>query len=633
MRAVVALSLLAGLALAAAMVRAAPPAEHTIVNRPRQIADAGYVSSATCRSCHPREHATWQASFHRTMTQVARPDTVAADFRRTTVGAAYGRPMQLEVRGQELWAAFDDPDSHLDPRQRTRIERQVVMTTGSHHQQLYWYATGQQRLLGQLPAVFLTSERRWIPRRAAVLHAPADPLFSETGDWNRTCLACHTTRGRSRIEPPPGDGEPTRVDTDAAEFGIACEACHGPGHDHVAANRDPLRRYRAHLGALLPTTAVQPATLPATRSSQVCGQCHAVWEFYDRAGERQADAQGLPYRPGDALADSRFVAQPTVNGESPMMRTLLADDAAFVRDSFWGDGAVRVSGREYNGLIESPCYRDAHDPQRTLSCTSCHTLHQAADDRRPVTEWRNDQLGVGMATGAACVQCHTTYTGAAVTAHTKHGPASSGSDCYNCHMPYTTYGLLKTIRSHTISSPSVEESVVHGRPNACNLCHLDQTLAWTADALARRDGRAAVAVPGDDGDVAASLLWLLKGDAGQRAIVADAFGRAEARAASGTDWMAPYLAQLLEDPYDAVRFAAARSLNTLPGMAGLKADFLVPADRRRSLQLQTMAAWDRSRATRRTEERLLMTPAGTVDATRVIALLRQRNTRRMLLRE
>ena len=42
------------------------------------------------------------------------------------------------------------------------------------------------------------------------------------------------------------------------------------------------------------------------------------------------------------------------------MKALLADDAGFVRDSFWADGMVRVSGREYNGLIESPCFKKRH---------------------------------------------------------------------------------------------------------------------------------------------------------------------------------------------------------------------------------------------------------------------------------
>ena len=53
-------------------------------------------------------------------------------------------------------------------------------------------------------------------------------------------------------------------------------------------------------------------------------------------------------------------------------------------------------------------------------------------------------------------------------------------------MPYTTYGLLKTIRSHTDQqSVGRRRRVETGRPNACNLCHLDKTLAWTVATRSR----------------------------------------------------------------------------------------------------------------------------------------------------
>ena len=50
-------------------------------------------------------------------------------------------------------------------------------------------------------------------------------------------------------------------------------------------------------------------------------------------------------------------------------------------------------------------------------------------------------------------------------------------------MPHTTYGLLKAIRSHTISSPDVKRDLMARRPNACNLCHLDKTLDWTSQKM------------------------------------------------------------------------------------------------------------------------------------------------------
>lgn len=634
------------LGLAGAAAHAPDLPDSRVTGRPIRQTEDGFVSSDTCRACHPSQYASWRASYHRTMTQVATPESAIPDFAGVTVSGVHGRPMRLEQRGRELWAEFDDPDSRDQPDGRPRIARRVSLITGSHHQQIFWYETGHDRLLGQLPGAYLVSEARWIPRRMAVLHPPSQGPLSETGHWNSTCIACHATNGKPQFDTPFGSQPLTAqaIQTTAAEFGIGCESCHGPGKAHVEANRGAMRRYRLHLSGAPDPTIVQPLRLDPRKGSQVCGQCHAVWEFADAAGERQANAHGLPFRPGDDLSATRFVAQPTVNANTPVMQTLLADDARFIRDAFWPDGTVRVSGREYNGLLESPCYRDATSPERTLSCFSCHTLHRADDDPRPLAEWADDQLSALRSTGPhastaeregneACLQCHEAKR-ADIRAHTHHEPASSGSSCYNCHMPYTTYGLLKTIRSHTISVPGVRESVAAGRPNACNLCHLDKTLQWTGEALQRWYRTPMETLSQDQRQVAASVLWVLQGDAGQRAIASQAMAWPEAHAVSGTSWIGPYLAQLLDDPYDAVRLGAARALRSLPGFSGLAVDATEPSAERRQQQRRAMATWDAVRAERpRREPTLLMTAAGELDVPRVLALLKGRDNRRMLLRE
>ena len=607
------------------------------------------------------------------MTQVATPDSAIPSFDNVTVSDVHGRAMILRQRGRELWAEFDDPDSPEAPDRRPRIERHVTLITGSHNQQVFWYGTGQQRLLGQLPGAYLVAEQRWIPRRMAVLHPPSQGPLSETGHWNSTCLACHATNGKPQFDTPFGSQplDTQSIQTTVAEFGIACEACHGPGKNHARANGSLVRRYGLHFSGAPDPTTVQPARLDPTRASQACGQCHGVWEFYDEAAERHANSNGLPYRPGDELSATRFVAQPTTNVTSPTMQALLADDARFIRDAFWSDGTVRVSGREYNGLLESPCYKNATDASHTMSCFSCHTLHKADGDPRTTADWANDQLSLLAREGAgppgadgrepshgngACLQCHEPMR-ANPTAHTKHKADSEGSSCYNCHMPYTTYGLLKTIRSHTVGSPSVTESIETGRPNACNLCHLDRTLAWTDEALERWYGGGATAATApepamagssarravvdrhreltdNERTVAASLLWLLTGDAGQRAIISQAMAWPPAQQASGAEWMAPFVAQLLDDPYDAVRFGAARSMKTLPGFGGFTFDFVEPSPARRRAQLRSMATWDRTRPRPGgAAPELLQSPSGGVDIPRVLALLKQRNNRPMLLRE
>ena len=315
--------------------------------------------------------------------------------------------------------------------------------------------------------------------------------------------------------------------------------------------------------------------------------------------------------------------------------TLDTADPDCVRGSFdQRDGLVRVSGREYNGLVDSPCFTDATTPERTLSCFSCHTMHKTPEDPRTVAEWAGThQVSAGMDGDAACTQCHASIAHD-VSVHTNHAPGSAGSRCYNCHMPYTSYGLLRAIRSHTVTSPSVRESVVIGRPNACNLCHLDRTLAWSADHLAAWYAQPAPRLDEDEGATAASILWLLRGDAGQRALTAWSYGWRPAQEASGTSWMPPYLGELLGDPYDAIRFIAAASLRRVPGFETLQYDFTANRDARIEAAVGALRAWRNStRARARRDSELLFGPDGTLDITAMRRLFDQRDTRPLFLRE
>jgi hypothetical protein len=219
--------------------------------------------------------------------------------------------------------------------------------------------------------------------------------------------------------------------------------------------------------------------------------------------------------------------------------------------------------------------------------------------------------------------------------------------------------------------------VESGRPNACNLCHLDKSLTWTEGALeARRVGQAGQAgregqvgregqagqvsregqvgrvglesqvgrvlsdpaqVSDDGSQISAAVLWALKGDAGQRAIVAQAMGWKPAQQASGTAWMTPILAQLLDDPYDAVRFIAARSLRSTPGFQSFAFDFVAPQKARYAAQLSAMRVWDDAgrgnSVPAAAREALLLGPDGALRVETMLRILKERNDRPVLLRE
>jgi hypothetical protein len=198
-------------------------------------------------------------------------------------------------------------------------------------------------------------------------------------------------------------------------------------------------------------------------------------------------------------------------------------------------------------------------------------------------------------------------------------------------MPFTTYGLLAATRSHQITSPSVSSSLETGRPNACNQCHLDQTLSWAATQLEGWYGIARPELTGDEAVIAASLLWILQGDAGQRALMAWTLGWDSAHEAAGSDWTAEALSHLLVDPYDAVRFMAFRSLRQLPEFSDVAYDYNASAESHQALaeQIRNGAKSGDLQGPGRAIER----PAIHLSADVIKRLVSQRDNRGLILAE
>jgi hypothetical protein len=157
-------------------------------------------------------------------------------------------------------------------------------------------------------------------------------------------------------------------------------------------------------------------------------------------------------------------------------------------------------------------------------------------------------------------------------------------------MPYTSYALLGAVRSHRITSPRVQADRSGLAPHACNSCHLDRSPSWSDGWLQRWYGAAPVSAPeAVDDRWSAAALALARGDAATRVVVAWQLGWDAARPLSTPRWQAQLLAELLDDPYAAVRFVAHRSLRTLPGFADFPFDFLSPPAQRQEAQARARA--------------------------------------------
>jgi len=611
-----------------------PPRPRSSVGRPLELRDRGeeptdgYVTSNKCRACHPGEYASWHRSFHRTMTQVVSPSTVLSDFDELQLWFD-GRPYELYRRGEEHWVELSDPvgvdqiivlaqsgriaEAQALAQQLPRVQRRIVLSTGSHHYQLYWYSSGSGRELYMLPFVWLIEEKSWLPRVSTFLVPPGEVEPRKV--WNRDCLPCHATGGQPRYRAADvREGVLAAPDSHLAEAGIACEACHGPAAEHVRAHRNPIERYGAWRSEAQDPYAVQPERVEAVRAAEVCGQCHSVNTSHTFDQWAEALDEGEAFRPGQPLAETRYVVSKDTVSESELFSGWLAENPSALDEWFWPDGEVRVAGREFNGLAASPCYQGGE-----FSCLSCHSIHNSEP---------NDQLAAEMDGDGACLQCHQDFI-QRIAQHSHHPVDSSGARCMNCHLPHTTYGLLKSVRSHRVSSPSVEAELATGRPNACNLCHLDKPLAWTARKLAEQYGQA---VPGMEleKETPRAAELLLAGDAGARALAAWHMGWRPARQASGEGWIAPVLAQALNDPYDAVRFIAARSLRRLPGFETLEYDFLAPPADREQARRRAIAARPTVPGTL---PATLFRDDGSLDETVVGSLAARRDDRRVFLVE
>jgi len=483
------------------------------------------------------------------MTRDAAGDTVKGDFDNATYDYQ-GLKTTFLREGEAFFMRTVDPnwalmraklgagDARLPPPQYTKI--QVHRTVGSHWVQEYLHKEPNGSYT-RMPVMYHIAERRWIHSHGGFLAPESDDFWAKCRGftWNETCLFCHNT---SPVQNPKrGPRGPDGFDTRVAELGISCEACHGPAGDHVRLNQNPARRLDLALTGAGDPSIVNPSRLSVERRDEICARCHGghvpkpgVW---DRRTGRDPFIAGQPLAKHNQLFWSE--------AEQLKLAGKPAVDQADGR--FWGDGTPLTTGLEYNGMALSPCYKNG---KGDMSCLSCHTMH--ADDP-------NFLLKPKMNTNDACLQCHGEYRNR-IAEHSRHAVDSAGSQCVSCHMPHQVYSLLTTHLSHRVQIPEVKDSVGTGKPHACNLCHLDKSLGWTQNQLAKwPNGEKRRAVLSDDErNIAASILWLATGDARTRVVVAGAFQRSESGARA-----APSLAWLLgHERYPMVRNLLDRGLRT-----------------------------------------------------------------------
>lgn len=525
---------------------------------PVDLAAVDYVQSETCRRCHGDHYRTWRQTFHRTMTQEARPGAVLGDFENATY-TYDGVVSRFTRQGDDYFIETLGADGRM---QRFR----VVRTVGSRRIQQYVTKVGDRRL--RLPLAWNVEEGRWFHLAGGFLHPDGADFNEHLALWDANCIFCHNTKAQ-----PGYDFAKQTFASRVEQLGIGCESCHGPGEEHASRNANPLRRYTLYFSERPDPTIVNPKRLSKEAQVQVCGHCHGQRLPNPTERIRQFMTEGDPYTAGGDLG--AFTTPIWRDSHLPGIDLSLR---------FWRDGTPRLTAYEYQSLLMTADYQRGN-----LTCISCHTMH--GGDPRGMIEPE-------MRGAAACMQCHAADV-PDVAAHTKHAAGGVGSDCYACHMPKIVYGILTAHPTHRISSPDPSRAWVHQMPEACTLCHTNRTAAWASDATRALWGVSSASDAPRDGAfaVAESVRALLAGDVVQRALAADAFGDARGYAADPAArlWAVPLLLVAAEDPYPAVRHMAMRSARRLAERAGVGGglpafDALAPPDARRAA-LDGWRAW------------------------------------------
>lgn len=516
------------------------------LQRAPALARTAYVGSAPCADCHADRHQSWHRTYHRTMTQEARGEAVLGRFDGERLEAFGGvtRPLR---DGEGYVFEYLDPGSG-QPIARLPVQR----TVGSHRYQQYLTRDPGSETWYRLHWLWHVEEGRWVHMNAAFLGDDSQHFDAEVTTWNTNCVFCHNTGPEPRVQNLEAlraraqQGEvfearaELRFDTRVAELGIGCEACHGPGAEHVGRMRRASLRWTARLFAGSDRSIVDPRRLPPARANDICGACHAGRTQADVAALDRWLDHGPDFRPGGVLGEHVV----PLHADTPSPSARVPD---LFRNRFWQDGSVRLSAYEYQGLLASACAGAG------LSCIDCHTMHGGDPAGMLPDANRGD---------APCLRCHQDYR-QRIAEHSGHPAGSAGARCMGCHMPRAVYGVMDIHRTHQIAVPDVAASLVAGKPDGCLNCHASEAPAF---ALARDTGASLPLVRQDGADplLADGLVALLAGDPVRQAVAAHELGRTgQAPAPQELPVRAAWLIAALEDDRPAVRRFAWRSLGSI----------------------------------------------------------------------
>jgi predicted CXXCH cytochrome family protein len=393
-----------------------------------------FVGSAACAPCHRAESEAYLGSHHAKALVAPSLEIARARFDGSHFTTKLGGTTKFALREGAPFVTTPSADEKT-------AAFPIVYIAGVWPLEQYVVATerGKLQSLGVAWDSRAKAEggEKWLHVYGSEGIAPKDPLFftSPAQNWNHMCADCHSTLVERRY-----DLAADRFDTQWAELSVGCEACHGPGAEHVRsakAGATPAA-FAARLKFAEPwNPSATGSPTPRTQDGvevEVCAPCHSRRE---------------------PLHEGFIASDPFLDSFEPEL--LLAG-------RYHADGQVEGEVYEWASFLQSRMY------QAGVRCSDCHNPHS----------------GKLYAPGnALCVKCHEPSR-FDTPAHSHHeGVSKAAPSCVDCHMPLATFMQVDERRDHSIRIPRPDHSVAFGTPNACNGCHTKESATWARDAVAR----------------------------------------------------------------------------------------------------------------------------------------------------
>jgi len=497
---------------------------------PERTAVASYVGAKACAHCHDAEYQEWRKSDHAVAMQHAAPETMLGNFANAKYSYA-GITSTFFNRGGKFFVNTEGPDGKLQ-------DFEIKYTFGVRPLQQYLIEFADGRI--QPLSIAWDSRpkkdggQRWFHLYPAERITHGDELHwsGPAQNWNFMCADCHSTDLRKNYSVTTN-----RFDTRWAEINVGCEACHGPGSEHLSWARarqagkilnDPTKGLTARLderrGVVwnpLPASGNAARSRPrgSEREIDVCAQCHA------RRGQFAGDyAAGKPfldyYRPA-------FLTAPL----------------------YYADGQQRDEVYTWGSFLQSKMYA------KGVTCSDCHNPHSGK------LRAEGNQV---------CATCHQPVKYDAPTHH-HHRAGSAGASCAACHMPTKTYMVVDPRHDHSLRIPRPDLSERLSTPNPCDGCHRDRDARWASRQVQQWYGHTAQGYQHFAGAFAAASAGALDAEKQLLAIATDAGQPAIARGTALAQLTGPLsrgavdiLSMALRDENPLVRLGALQALASAP---------------------------------------------------------------------